>query len=327
MKQSIMMDEFLVNEWFAVLKSEEVKDKPVQVIIMGARVVVFRTSKGVHAFKDLCIHRGSALSIGTIQNDTIVCPYHGWQYDAHGNCVCIPAQSKEATIPLKAKAQVYACEEKYGLIWVCIGSPVKPIPGIQPYSDPGFSTYTFGPYRVNCSGPRVIENFLDYSHLMWVHQGILSSPEYSEIPSYKVNRIEDRLVTDEVTMLEYAFDSTDRSLIPIIYVKEAYRPLTAFLKKSFGAGNVMCILMITYPVDAQTSVTYTVHAINFNPGDIEVYIRTNDEIMNQDIIILENQKPEELPLDLQAELSLKSDQLSIAYRKWLAELGVTMGTA
>ncbi|MDF2960478.1 MAG: Rieske protein [Paenibacillus sp.] len=327
MREQVIQDEVLANEWFAVLKSEEVKDAPVQVIIMGQRIVVFRTSKGIHAFKDLCIHRGSALSIGSVMNDTIVCPYHGWQYDADGKCVCIPAQSKDASIPLKAKAKVYSCMEKYGLIWVCTGNPVNAVPDLASYTNPEFSTHVFGPYRINSSAARVIENFLDYSHLMWVHQGYLSDPEYSEIPSYGVHRVDGRLVTDEVTVYEYDFDDPNRGLIPVVYVKEAYRPLIAFLKKRFGPGHEMCILMISCPLNENTSVTYTVHAINFDPGDMKQYIELNDAVMNQDMIILENQKPEELPLDLQAELSLKSDQMSIAYRKWLAELGVIMGTA
>ncbi|RTE09141.1 aromatic ring-hydroxylating oxygenase subunit alpha [Paenibacillus whitsoniae] len=327
MKPATVIDEVLANEWFAVLKSEELEASPKQVLIMGQRVVVFRTRKGVHAFKDLCIHRGSALSIGTVENDTIVCPYHGWQYDGEGHCVCIPAQSRSAAIPTKAKATVYHSEEKYGLIWVCLGTPSAPIPDLEPYRDPAFSTYTFGPYRVESSAARVIENFLDFSHLMWVHQGYLSDRAFSEMANYQVHRKEGRLVTDEVIVHEYNLEASHREFIPVTYVKEAYRPLTAFLTKTFGTGRIMCILMVSCPIDAHTSVTYTVHAINFDPGKLADYIAMNDAVMMQDVQILENQKPEELPLDLQAELSLKSDLLSIAYRKWLAELGVKMGTA
>lgn len=50
-------------------------------------------------------------------------------------------------------------------------------------------------------------------------------------------------------------------------------------------------------------------------------------IFAQDKPILENQKPEDLPLDLKVELSLKCDRASIAYRQYLAELGVKLGTA
>ncbi|WP_245855592.1 aromatic ring-hydroxylating oxygenase subunit alpha [Paenibacillus rigui] len=327
MRKHTRMDEVLAGEWFAVLQSGDVLDRPVQVIVMNERVVVFRTRLGVHAFKDLCVHRGSALSIGSVQNDTLICPYHGWQFDGDGNCVCIPAQPAGAAIPLKAKAQVYGCEEKYGFIWLCIGEPSAPIPEIAYFNDPHYATHRFGPYRLHASSPRVIENFLDYSHLMWVHEGYLSHPDYAEIPGYKVHRREGRLVTDEVVVQEYAFGDPERRMNPVVYVKEACRPLIAFLKKTMPSGKVLCIMMMSYPVDEETSITYTIHAINFDPGDLTAYRRVNDEVMAQDALILENQKPEELPLDLQAELSLKSDMMSIAYRKWLSELGVRWGTA
>ena len=52
-----------------------------------------------------------------------------------------------------------------------------------------------------------------------------------------------------------------------------------------------------------------------------------DEIFAQDQPIVQSQRPELLPLDLQAELHLRSDRLAIAYRQWLNKLGVNFGTA
>jgi phenylpropionate dioxygenase-like ring-hydroxylating dioxygenase large terminal subunit len=48
-----------------------------------------------------------------------------------------------------------------------------------------------------------------------------------------------------------------------------------------------------------------------------------DMITWQDVPIVEFQRPELLPLDLQAELHLRSDRTAIAYRKWLRQLGLT----
>jgi hypothetical protein len=42
---------------------------------------------------------------------------------------------------------------------------------------------------------------------------------------------------------------------------------------------------------------------------------------------LQSQRPELLPLDLQAELHLRSDRTAIAYRRWLNQLGLTFGAA
>ena len=59
----------------------------------------------------------------------------------------------------------------------------------------------------------------------------------------------------------------------------------------------------------------------------EEYDAFQYSIFSQDVPIVESQRPELLPLDLQAELHLRSDRLAIAYRSWLRELGLTFGTA
>jgi phenylpropionate dioxygenase-like ring-hydroxylating dioxygenase large terminal subunit len=50
-----------------------------------------------------------------------------------------------------------------------------------------------------------------------------------------------------------------------------------------------------------------------------------NSIFSQDVPIVESQRPELLPLDLQAELHLRSDRLAIAYRRWLRDLGFSYG--
>jgi vanillate O-demethylase monooxygenase subunit len=56
-------------------------------------------------------------------------------------------------------------------------------------------------------------------------------------------------------------------------------------------------------------------------------IAWQDTIFAQDQPIVQSQRPELLPLDLQAELHLRSDRTAIAYRRWLNELGLTFGAA
>lgn len=56
-------------------------------------------------------------------------------------------------------------------------------------------------------------------------------------------------------------------------------------------------------------------------------IAWQDRIFAQDRPIVESQRPELLPLDLQAELHLRSDRTAIAYRRWLRQLGLTFGVA
>ncbi len=55
--------------------------------------------------------------------------------------------------------------------------------------------------------------------------------------------------------------------------------------------------------------------------DEEKYIQFQLEIAEQDRVVTESQKPEELPVDLSAELHIPGvDKVSLEYRRWLVEL-------
>jgi phenylpropionate dioxygenase-like ring-hydroxylating dioxygenase large terminal subunit len=67
---------------------------------------------------------------------------------------------------------------------------------------------------------------------------------------------------------------------------------------------------------------------NYDPGSSDdEFIKFQDVITAQDVPVVESQRPELLPLDLQAELHLRSDRTAIAYRQWLRKLGLRFGTA
>ncbi len=326
----LVQDPVLLAQWHPVMISEDVRDEPLSVEVLGEKVVIFRTSKGVHAFRDLCIHRGVPLSLGTVVNDEIVCPYHGWTYDACGVCTRIPALSKKQAIPSKAKAKAYHCTEAFGFVWVALMTPEKELPeiGDEKLDDLALARVLMGPYDVEAAGPRVIENFLDVSHLMFVHEGLLGDEQYPEINDYRVRDEEGILVTDEIDV--YQPDPDGRGY-PIIskYVYKVYSPLTVSLfKTNEESADFFKLFLLVLPVNEQKSTAFMIMERNYAlEEDPQVFIDFQNTLLEQDKVIVENQKPELLPLDLQAELHLVCDRLSIAYRKLLKEKGVTFGTA
>jgi len=325
-----LADPVLENEWHPVLSAQELGEKPVGVIVLGERVAVYRTPKGVHAVRDLCIHRGAMLSKGWVEDEVLVCPYHGWKYDTAGQCVCIPAQRKDEKIPLRAKATTYACMEKYGLIWVCIGEAKKPLPDFEEFDNPAFRPLACGPYHVNAAATRIIENFTDFAHLMFVHGGLLGHPDFAELPDFKIFKEPDRIYTEDIPIFQpVAHSGSDAEEgTTYVYVKEVFRPLAARLsKKDADTGQTLWILLTINPVGDKESVVYMVVSRNyaFDVPD-EQFIQFQNTVFEQDAWIIETQKPELLPLDLQAELNHKADVLSVAYRRWLNELGVRVGT-
>ncbi len=58
-------------------------------------------------------------------------------------------------------------------------------------------------------------------------------------------------------------------------------------------------------------------------GRLPKYVATHNLIVEQDRVIVERQRPEELPLDLAEEFHLKGpDAMALVYRRALGELGV-----
>jgi vanillate O-demethylase monooxygenase subunit len=96
-------DHPLRHYWHPVARAAEVGDKPKAAKLLGTDIVLWRTETGVSAFKDLCIHRGTRLSLGWIKDNELVCPYHGWCFGADGAVTTIPAIPKDRPIPARAR--------------------------------------------------------------------------------------------------------------------------------------------------------------------------------------------------------------------------------
>ena len=82
-----------------VLSSAELTDEPRRVDVDGTPVVIARVGDEVLAAVDRCPHRGAPLSAGAVVHDCIVCPYHGWAFDSHGEIAAIPALGADARLP------------------------------------------------------------------------------------------------------------------------------------------------------------------------------------------------------------------------------------
>ncbi|KKK38112.1 (2Fe-2S)-binding protein [Mesobacillus campisalis] len=321
-------DQVLRNDWIVACKIEDVKEEPIQKIVMGERIVLFRNEDGVHAFRDLCIHRGAALSLGCVKDGNLICPYHGWEFNSEGACTNIPQLPEGRAIPLKAKAIKYLCREEYGFVWINLNNNDPEFFPYPEFADKTYRNVLWGPQEVNALPPRVVENFLDVGHLAFVHVGYLGVEDHPVIGDYDVHVEDGRIFSDEISIFQPDPDGSGQSK-DVYYTYEVLRPLVVqFIKRDPETDSKMKIILMISPVTEEKSIAYGILSFNYDTGQTDKEITDfQDMIFAQDKPIVENQKPEELPLDLQAELSLKSDRMSIAYRQYLKKLGVTLGTA
>ena len=171
---------------------------------------------GVHAWKDLCVHRGSKLSLGTISQRSgqacLVCPYHGWEYNSAGQCVRMPAHP-EQTPPARAHVESYRGARK---IRHDLGLPrqaARRASGIPRRRGSGLSAHFHGPYDYQAQGPRIIENALDVAHLPIAHAGLLGEPSRAEIGDYAVTTTEAGIVAADIPIWQPDPDGTGKPAI------------------------------------------------------------------------------------------------------------------
>jgi len=165
------------NQWYVILESNEVKrGKPIGVTRMGEKMVAWRDARGqVAVMRDLCPHRGVALSAGQLIGDCIQCPFHGFQYDTSGACKLVPANGRTAEPPKVLHAHAYPTRETHGFIYIWWGESrenLPPVPWFESIDDGKFSIYTIKDrWAIHYS--RAIENQLDVVHLPFVHHNTI----------------------------------------------------------------------------------------------------------------------------------------------------------
>lgn len=109
----------LFQEWYVAAFSDELGRELLARTLLGKKIVFYRTTAGeAAALADRCAHRSFQLSAGALEGDTVVCGYHGFRYDAMGDCIEVPSAAK---CPRSIGVQRYPLIERGGLVWIWMG--------------------------------------------------------------------------------------------------------------------------------------------------------------------------------------------------------------
>ena len=72
----------MASEFFKVAAVEELPDgKSKSISVGGKEIAVFRIGEEYFAIANECPHYGAELCDGYIRGETVMCPWHGWQFD------------------------------------------------------------------------------------------------------------------------------------------------------------------------------------------------------------------------------------------------------
>jgi 3-ketosteroid 9alpha-monooxygenase subunit A len=164
--------------WFQIGWSDELAPGQVKPIkYFDTEMVLSRSASGVaRVFDAYCPHMGAHLGYGgSVEDECLRCPYHGWKFDADGINVEIPYETRPNKVQ---RLQGHHVAESNGMIYLWnsdVGQePYWELPRIEEFYSPEFRTSAqlrkLHP-NVRMQPQLVWENQTDAAHQQWVHKG------------------------------------------------------------------------------------------------------------------------------------------------------------
>src|SRR5919108_910135 len=166
---------FMRRFWHPIHRAEELRAgqaKPIE--IMSERFTLYRGESGTPHLVDFrCPHRGTQLSAGWVEGDSIRCMYHGWLFNGAGQCIEQPAEEK--SFAAKIRLRSYPTQEYLGFIFAYLGEgEAPPFPRYRHMEEEGvlevLSTEVWP-----CNFFQRIDNNGDTYHVPFVHRGAYSA--------------------------------------------------------------------------------------------------------------------------------------------------------
>jgi phthalate 4,5-dioxygenase oxygenase subunit len=248
------------RHWIPAIRSEALKidGTPTRVELLCERLVAFRTTDGSVGFlNEACPHRGASLAMGRNENNRLTCLFHGWNFNANGECEHMPTE-KTNGLCAKVPGNGYPVREGGGIVWVYLG----------PGEPPQFTDYQFTHLSAEHARPRAsynranwlqnVETLLDSAHIGLLHADTVKNraipqaglqlaaasdtPKYSfESKPYGLRSFAERPLPDGSTYLR---------------VTEYVAPGTAFIGTTDAEAG---FLIIVVPVNNTKSLQWYIY--------------------------------------------------------------------
>jgi phenylpropionate dioxygenase-like ring-hydroxylating dioxygenase large terminal subunit len=188
------------DDWYPVCRSHDLGKRPLAVTLFSAPIVLFRDGRtgAPAALLDRCPHRNVPLSLGKVRGSQLQCAYHGWEFDAKGECCAVPGLVGDVRSHERGVAS-FAARESQGFVWV-YGGQTTPV--VEPFVFPhvGERGYTSAAdvLDVKASLHAVAENALDVPHTAYLHGGLFRNETRAREIEVIVRRSSDRVEAEYV---------------------------------------------------------------------------------------------------------------------------------
>ncbi len=223
--------------------------------------------------------------------------------------------------------------ERFGLVWTTLGNPAKDVYDLPEAHEPDRRHVRCGWFTLRTSAPRIVENFLDMAHFPFVHSGVLGVEPWTEVADYDAEIRPDvdevwatncKFFQPRVTASESASES-DGAYAALTYRVPAPFQVMLYRVCPTAPDRLDAILLAVHPVDEHLCRAQPVEYVIDDHSPDNALLSFEQAIFVQDRFIVENQRPLSLPLGPGAELPVRADAASQAYRRWLREKNLSFG--
>ena len=167
-------------QWYIAGYGVEFTSKVFGRRILGDRIIFFRSEEGEPvALSGRCAHRFMPLDSAELKDGSVVCRYHGYTYDKHGQCHAIPTGGP---ISKHARLRRYPVVERGPIVWIWMGSSDEPQMGLLPNpveiglgdGQTDWCVKVAKTFPMKARAALLIDNLFDLSHLAFVHSQTLA---------------------------------------------------------------------------------------------------------------------------------------------------------
>ena len=180
--------EYLRRFWQPICFTDDLRDLPVRVRILGEDLVVFRDFRGAIGLLELhCPHRGTSLEFGLISERGVRCCYHGWLFDVDGAILETPGEPATSTLKERLCHGAYPINEHNGIVFAYMGPPEErpAFPLYDSFNRPGYRLLPGRKYYYPCNWLQILENAMDPVHTAFLHtivSGSQFTDEFGKLP-------------------------------------------------------------------------------------------------------------------------------------------------
>jgi phenylpropionate dioxygenase-like ring-hydroxylating dioxygenase large terminal subunit len=206
--------ELLRRYWQPFALADEATTNPKHIKILGECLVLYRDGEGTPGLLyPRCMHRGTDLIYGKVEQTGIRCCYHGWLYDFDGQCLEIPTEKNEK-LRRNVRQPWYPIVEKFGLLFTYMGPPELqpefPVFSLEENLGPNEKVVSYhwdtgpnGPHpKTAASGDynwwQMFDNWMDPFHVCVLHYSINGpqfSPNLGILPDVRFEETKDGVIS------------------------------------------------------------------------------------------------------------------------------------